>query len=614
MFKHLRIKILIFACFLFIFIIFPNFAEGILAPVANRIPKKYTIHGKTVVDNYFWLREKKNPAVIQYLNMENAYSDIMLFDTKKLQKNLYKEMVGRIKETDLSVPVRRGDYYYFNKTKKDKQYKYRYRKKNDGIEELLLDENKLAEGKDYFSLGVFKITPSQKFVAYSVDTTGREKFTLYIKDLSNGKLLADQIPDIAYSVEWGNDEKTIFYTVLDKAERPYRVYRHTVGYSSTEDELIYEEKDEAFHVYIGKTRCNSYIFISSGSSTSSEYWILDADKPEEKFNLFSKREKDIEYELDFHENEFYIITNENAVNFKLMRTPENNFSKSAWKEFMPYSEKVKLDAIDVFKDYMVIYERRQGFKTLMVFNYATGKSTDVKFPEPVYEYWYSSNPEYVTDIFRFNYNSLVTPKTVYDYNMKNGSLKLIKQYEVLGGYRKEDYISKRLSAVAKDGTEIPISVVYKKGLVKNGKNPLFLYAYGAYGSCIDPYFSSSRLSLLDRGFVFAIAHIRGGGEMGRPWYDGGKLLNKKNTFTDFITCAESLINSKYTSKRKLVIQGESAGGLLMGAVTNMRPDLFKAVIAKVPFVDVMNTMLDASIPLTVTEYEEWGNPNKKIFY
>jgi len=590
--------------------------QGIKPPIAEIIPKIDTLHGEKRIDNYFWLRERENPEVIKYIKAENKYTEAMTKHTEKFQERLYKELLSRIKETDLSVPEKIDDYYYYSRTEEGKQYRIHCRKKRsmDAEEEILLDENALAEGHEYFQIGVYEVSPDHQLLAYSTDTAGSETYTLYVKDLSTGDLLKDEIANTYYSVEWANDNKTIFYSVLDDAKRPYKLYRHKLGTDPSEDVLIYHEKDEAFFLSLYKTKSKSYLILKLGSNTTSEVHYLKADSPEGSFQVIHPRQHKMEYKVDHHGDRFFIVTNDDAKNFKLMETPVETPSKDNWKEVIPHRDSVKIDGVEAFKDHLVVYEREDGLKKIRVADMATDQLHYVDFPEPVYTFRPGWNPDFNTSLLRFHYASLVTPSSVFDYDMNTRSRELKKQEEVLGGYDPSLYQSARVFAEAPDGTRIPISLVYRKGLAKDGENPLFLYGYGSYGSSSDPGFSSNRLSLLDRGFIFAIAHIRGGEEMGRYWYEQGKLLNKKNTFTDFIACAEHLIAEKYTSSDKLAIYGGSAGGLLMGAVTNMRPDLFKVVIAKVPFVDVINTMLDSSIPLTAIEHEEWGNPGEKEFY
>lgn len=585
-------------------------------PVAKTDSKVDTVHGEVRLDNYFWLREKSNPEVIGYLEAENRYTEAVMQHTADFQEQLYQELLARIKETDLSVPEKMGDYYYYTRTEEGKQYPIYCRKKGslEAEEEILLDQNALADGHEYLEIGVYKISPNHQLLAYSTDTTGGESYTLCIKDLNTGQLLEDQIPDTYYSVEWANDNQTLFYTTLDAAKRPYKLYRHQLGSDPAADVLIYHETDESFFLDVSKTRSKAYLLMELENINTSEVHYLEADQPTGGFKVISPRQSELEYSVEHHSDQFLIVTNVDAVNFKLMRAPINNPSRENWEEVIPHRESVKLDSISAFQNHLVISEREGGLRKIRIRNLATSQEHTVDFPEPVYTVHQGRNPEFNTATLRFNYGSLVTPMSVFDYEMDERTRELKKQDEVLGGYDPSLYKSERIFAEAADGTPIPISLVYKKGLSKDGKNPLLLYGYGSYGINSDPYFSSNRLSLLDRGFGYAIAHVRGGEEMGRMWYENGKLLHKRNTFTDFIACAEHLIGENYTASDKLIIQGGSAGGLLMGAVTNMRPELFEIVIAKVPFVDVVNTMLDASIPLTVIEYDEWGNPNEREFY
>jgi oligopeptidase B len=590
--------------------------EAMKPPVAGIIPKTDTVNGEVRTDNYFWLRDKTNPEVISYLEAENAYTEGMLKQTESLQKTLYDEMVGRIKETDLDVPEQNGEYLYYTRTEEGKQYPIHCRKKGtlDGAEEILLDPNVLGSGHKYFDIGVFRVSPDHHLLAYSVDTAGSEEFTLYIKDLVNNRLLRDEIPNTSTGVEWAGDGKTLFYSTLDAAKRPYKLFRHILGGSLQNDSLVYHETDDAYYLDLTKTRSKAYLLLKLESETTSEVRYLAAEDARGSFKIIHPRQHEMEYRVDHHGDQFFIVTNDNAQNFRLMKAPVADPVRANWTEVIGARESVKLDDVDAFADHLVIYEREGGLKKIRVRDFNTGEDHDVTFPEPVYNYFSATNPEYDTHLLRFTYTSLVTPRSVYDYDMAAKTRELKKQYEVLGGYDPSKYQSERVLARAADGRKIPISLVYRKGMKKDGSSPLLLYGYGAYGSSADPNFSSNRLSLLDRGFIYAIAHVRGGGEMGRPWYDDGKLLRKKNTFTDFIACAEHLIAEKYTSKEKLAINGGSAGGLLMGAVVTMRPDLFHVVVAKVPFVDVINTMLDESIPLTVIEFEEWGNPKDKKFY
>jgi len=582
-------------------------------PVAEKQPKLTTIHGETRQDDYFWLREKTNPKVKEYLDAENAYAEQILAPTKPLQEALYNEMLSRIKETDLSVPYRRGDYFYYTRTEQGKQYAIYCRKKGslDAPEEITLDLNKMAEGKVFMGLGAYSVSDDGNLLAYSTDTTGFRVYNLNVKDLRTGLLLRDEASDVG-SVVWAKDNQTLFYTTKDHAKRPYRLYRHTLGAPS--DDLIYEEKDEMFSVYAWRTRSKAFIMMYLGSLTTTEVRYIPSDQPLAEWKIVAPRLHDREYDVDHHGDLFYLRVNDTGRNFRLVSAPISNPAKENWQEIIPHRSEVMLEGMDFFANHYVVYERRNGLPEIRITDIAGGKSHNIKFPEPVYAAFPSTNEEWNATSLRYNYQSLVTPSSIFDWDMNAQKSTLLKQTEVLGGYDPTQYVSERLYASAKDSARIPISLVYKKGMKKNGHAPLLLTGYGAYGASSSVNFSSNRLSLLNRGFVVAIAHIRGGGEMGKTWHDQGRMMHKMNTFTDFIAAGEFLIEQQYTAKDRLIIEGGSAGGLLMGAVTNMRPDLFKAVVSHVPFVDVINTMLDASLPLTVGEYEEWGNPNKKEEY
>jgi oligopeptidase B len=591
-------------------------AEDIKPPVAEIIPKLDIMQDEQRTDNYFWLRDKSNPKVIEYLEAENRYTEAVMKHTEPFQEQLYQELLGRIKETDLTVPEKLDDYFYYTRTETGKQYRIYCRKQGslDAAEEILLDGNALAEGHDYMAIGAYEVSPNHQLLAYAINTTGDEKFTLRVKNLSTGELLPDEVPNIYYGVEWANDNQTLFYTTLDDTKRPYKLHRHKLGSDSQEDALVYHETDESFYLHLGKTRSQAYLLMNLESNNTSEVHYLEADDPTGDFKVFQPRRREVEYSVEHHSDRFLIVTNVDAKNFKLIEAPVDAPSEANWKEVISHREAVKIDGVSPFQNHLVVYERENGLKQIRIFELATNEVHSVDFPEPVYTFWGMGNREFNTNILRFHYSSFITPNSVFDYNMDAKTRELKKQEEVLGEYDPSRYESQRIFAEAADGTEVPVSLVYKKGMTQDGNNPLLLIGYGSYGISIDPNFASNGLSLLDRGFIVAIAHIRGGGEMGRPWYESGKLLNKKSTFTDFITCAEHLIAENYTTSDKLVIQGGSAGGLLMGAVMNIRPELFKAVLAHVPFVDALNTMLDASIPLTVIEYEEWGNPNEKPYY
>ena len=585
-------------------------------PVADKQPQILELHGDRRIDNYFWMRDAENPKVIAYLEAENAHTAAMTQHTEKLQTRLYDEMLARIKETDLSVPYRKDEYYYYSRTETGKAYRIYCRKKGslDASEEVLLDENKLATEHDFFELGVFAISPNHQILAYAVDTSGSEQYTLFFLNLDTHQLYPENIPDTYVSFAWGNDNQTGFYTKLDDANRPYQLFRHTLGTSPTEDVLIFEEPDDAYPLYISQTRSQAYILLLLYSSITTEVYYLDANHPRGDFKLIHPRTKGIEYGIDHHGDHFYIFTNESATNFKLMKTLVANPLKENWQIVIPHREDVLLSGVSLFANHLVIYERKGGLQTARVQNLLTGEKNNISFPEPTYEFYEGNNPEFNTNILRFNYTSLITPQSVFDYNMETNQRELKKETEVLGGYDKTQYHSEWLMATAQDGTQIPISIVYKQGIKKDGNSPLLLTGYGSYGSSYPASFSSTQLSLLDRGVAFAIAHIRGGEEMGRQWYENGKFLHKKNTFTDFIACAEYLITEGWTSSDRLAITGGSAGGLLMGAVINMRPDLYQVVVAQVPFVDVVTTILDTSLPLSAMEWEEWGNPNDKVYY
>jgi oligopeptidase B len=593
-------------------------AADIAPPIAKTVPKTITVLGDTRVDNYFWLRDRDNQATIQYLDAENRYTEAVMKHTGALQSKLYAEMLGRIKQTDLSVPTKRDDYFYYTRTVEGKQYPIFCRKHGSlqAAEEILLDGNAMAEGKKYFRIGNFSVSPNHRLLAYSVDYEGDEAYGIRVKDLVTGKLLADEIPNTYYSLEWGNDNATFFYTVLDAAKRPFKIFRHSLGVK--DDTLVYHETDERFTVELSKTLSRAYILINIGSSLTSEVRYVSADHPKDAFHVVLPRVQETEYDVSHHGSSFFIRTNDGAKTFRVVQAPVKDPSKGNWKEVLPARADVTVEAITSFHDYLVIEERDRGLNQIRVQSFKNEHlSADVhyiEFPEPVYTAGVGANAEYNTKLLRFGYTSLTTPESIFDYNMETRERELKKQQEVLGGYDPSQYQSERIFATAPDGVKVPISLVYKKGLVKNGQAPLLLYGYGAYGISMDPGFSSDRLSLLDRGFVYAIAHIRGGADLGKPWHEDGRLLKKRNTFTDFISCAEFLIDQKFTSPAHLAILGGSAGGLLMGAVTNMRPDLFAVVVAMVPFVDALNTMLDASLPLTVGEYEEWGNPNEKPAY
>lgn len=582
-------------------------------PVAKIKPKTETLHGDVRVDNYYWLREKSNPDVIAYLEAENAYADAVMKPTEAFQQKLYQEMLSRIKQTDLTVPYRQGDYWYYSRTEEGKQYPIYARKRGslEAEEEITLDLNQLAEGHQFFALGAYVVSDDGHLLAYSTDITGFREYTLFIKDLRTGQLLPDRIEKVG-AVIWAADNKTLFYTTEDHAKRPYRLMRHVLG--QPRDTLVYEETDELYRLWAQRTRDKKYILAVSASSTTSETRYIPAHRPTAPPRVIWPRQTGHEYYVDHHQGRFYIRTNKEAKNFRIVSVPVSRPRTKVWKEFIGHRPDVMLEDMDLFIHHAVISERQEGLPYLRVIDLRSGQSHRIEFPEPVYSVFLSTNPEFNTTTVRFQYQSLVTPSSVFDYDMETRGRTLLKQVEVLGGYDPAQYASERIYATASDGTRIPISMVYKRGIKRDGTNPMLLYGYGAYGYPLPVTFDSSRLSLLDRGVIYAMAHVRGGGDLGKAWHDQGKMMLKRNTFTDFIAVAEHLIAHGYTSSDRLVIEGASAGGLLMGAVTNMRPDLFKAVVAKVPFVDVINTMLDTSLPLTIGEFLEWGNPREKAAY
>ncbi len=583
-------------------------------PVADKELKITKIHDIELEDNYFWLRDKENPRVITYLEAENEYTSKMMGHTEEFQKELYNELKGRINETDESAPIKYGDYYYYYRTVEGKQYQIQCRKYKElnTEEQILIDGNEMAEGHDYFKLIHHEVSPDHKLVAFTTDTTGYEHYTLRIKNINTGEFLPDQINKISGSFTWG-DDNTIYYMLRDDIHRPYMVKKHVLGSDSDQNEIIFEEPDNTRFVGLEKSNDKKYLFIQSASITSSEALYLSLKEKDAKLQVFSAKKPDVEYSIDHHEGYFYVITNEDALNFKLIRTPVSDIGKSNWEEIRAHDSKIKLDWIDPFKNFLTLHKRVGGLRIMEVIDAADlSKSHDIEMNEPIYTYSsYRQNFEYDSPTYRFIYNSLVTPDTTYDYNIDARSLEMKKQREIKN-YNPSEFVTKREFATAADGTKIPISLVHKKGISKNSN--CLLYGYGSYGYTMDPSFNSHILSLLQRDFVYVIAHVRGSQYNGRQWYEDGKFLKKKNTFTDFVSVAEFLVENDYSSPSKLFVRGGSAGGLLMGAVVNLRPDLFRAVIAQVPFVDVINTMLDDSIPLTTNEYAEWGNPNEKKFF
>lgn len=596
--------------------------QNIAAPVADKKPKELTAHGDIRQDPYYWMNDffKKGPDssnVVKYLEAENKYYDTMMAGTKSLQEKLYNEMKGRIKEKDESVPYFKNGYYYYSRTVEGKDYYVSCRKKGnmEAKEEVLLDVNAMAEGHNYFRVGGTAVSPDNKLLAYSVDTVSRNEFTIYVKNLETGAIYKDAITRTQGSPAWAADNKTFFYTSKNPVTLlSEKIKRHVLGTDASADVVVYEEKDPTNYIGVGKTKSDKYILIQSSATLSSETRFIPADQPMAAFKVFQPRMKEVLYDIDHSNDKFFIRTNKDARNFKIVTCPENKTDTSAWTEMIPHSDSVLIEGIEVFKNFVVISERRKGLTQLHIINMQNKQEHSIDFGEATYAAYSQGTPEYNTDTMRYYYTSLTTPGSEYDYNMATREKKLLKQQEVVGGYDGSQYVTERLYAKAGDGTSIPISIVYKKGFKKDGSMPLLLYGYGSYGASMDASFSITRLSLLDRGFAYAIAHIRGGQEMGRYWYEDGKMMKKKNTFTDFISCAEFLLANKYTTKEHLYTMGGSAGGLLMGAIVNMRPDLWRGVVAQVPFVDVLTTMSDPTIPLTTNEYDEWGNPANKESY
>ena len=601
-------------------------------PVAKQNPYKTTLHGQERIDNYHWIRltdeqklakniegwpDDQTMQVVDYIKKENEYTQIQLRHTKNLQKKLYSEIISRIKKDDVSVPYLDNDYWYYTRYEKGKEYPIYCRKREslENPEEVMINVNDWAKGHDYFSLTNLSVSPNNKFLAFGVDTLSRRIYTIKIKDLQTGELLMDEIHGTEDAVAWANDNATFFYTVKNEITLlSEHIDRHKLGTLQTDDVRVYTEKDDSFYIGVGRSKSDKYIIIYNSSTLISDYYILNANDPVGKFRQFSPRETEHEYTIEHYNDKFYIVTNWNAMNFRLMETPENATTKQNWKEVIPHRKDVMVSGIDVFADHLVISERRDGLRQIRVIDQRNGNEHYLDFGEAVYSAYPSVNPSFNTNVLRYQFSSLITPRSTFDYDMDMKVSTLLKQSEVVGGHDPADYHSERLYAKVRDGKKVPISIVYKKGFKKNGQGNLLLYAYGSYGSTNDPSFSSTRLSLLDRGFAYAIAHIRGSQTYGRPWYEDGKMFHKMNTFTDFVDCSKYLIQNNYTDPGHLFAMGGSAGGLLMGAVVNLAPELYRGVIAAVPFVDVINTMLDASIPLTSNEWDEWGNPRKKDEY
>ena len=589
--------------------------EPMAAPAAEKRPHELTAHGDVRVDDYYWLRERDNPEVTAYLEAENDYTESVMAHTEPLQERLFEEIKGRIKQTDSTAPSRRGEYLYYTRYEDGKEYPIHCRRRGsmEAEEEVLLDVNALAEGHEYYDVSSWAVNPSQDVLAFAADTTGRRICTIHFKDLSTGQVREESISSATHNLAWAEDDRTLFY-VRQHPEtlRWYRLYRHELGTDAAEDVLVYEEEDETFDAYVFKTRSRAWIVLGLWQTVSNEYRFVPADEPRSEFRLLAPRQRDHEYTIDHGNGWFYLVTNDGARNFRLMRTPEDATAREHWEEVIPHREDVLLEDVDVFDRHLVTAERKDGLRRLRVRRLDSGAGHEIDFGEPAYLAYTYGNWEFDTSTLRYRYQSLTTPDSDYDYDMDTKERVLVKREEVLGGdFDPANYRTERLWASARDGARVPISIVYRKGLERDGRRPLLLYGYGSYGYTIDASFASNRLSLLDRGFVYAIAHVRGGQALGRAWYDDGKLLRKKNTFTDFIDCAGYLVEQGYTSPERLYAQGGSAGGLLVGAVMNMRPDLFHGIVAQVPWVDVVTTMLDDSIPLTTGEYDEWGNPNEK---
>ncbi len=593
-----------------------NTTRTMKQPTAKKIAKQLVKHGHSRIDNYYWLNDREDPEVIDYLKAENAYTKEVMENTEILQDTIYNEIVGRIKQTDISVPYDYNGYSYYVKYEEGKEYPIYYRKKmlENAEEHLFLDGNRMAEGHPYFQIGRWSFSTNNELLAYSIDTVSRRKYDIYFKNIKTGKLYDEIISNTTGNIVWANDNSTVYYQVKDNTLRSYRIYKHKIGTDVESDILVYEEADPTFHVWVSKTKSQKYIVISSQSTLSSESHILSADNPDGDFIIFQKRLPDVEYGISHQDGRFLILTNYKATNFQLMEVGEKKTNIDNWKAIIPGRDDVLLEGVDVFSDFYVVTERKNGLIEFKIFNTRSNNDYYLDFEEDDYFVTSSTNPDYSSQRLRYIYTSLKTPRTVYDYDMIDHKQTLLKREEVVGGYNPDDYVTERKYAISRDGIKVPISIVYKKGLEINGKSPLLLYGYGSYGYSIESTFRSSRLSLLDRGFAYAIAHIRGGEELGRNWYEDGKMLNKKNTYFDFIDCAEYLIDKNYTCRDSMFALGGSAGGLLIGAVINYRPELFKGVIAAVPFVDVVTTMLDESIPLTTSEYDEWGNPNEKEYY
>jgi len=594
-----------------------NSKDEVMPPVAKKIPKEFTTHGDTRLDNYYWMNQREDPEVIAHLEAENAYKDAVMKHTETLQDELFDEIKSKIKQEDESVPYKKNGYYYYTRTVPEEEYYLVCRKKGslDAEEQVMLNLNEMAEGHEYFQLGGSSVSPNNKLLAFGVDTVSRRKYTIHFKNLETGEILKDAIPMTTGGAVWANDNKTVYYVLKDDITlRSERLMKHVLGTPVEEDEEVFYEDDETFSTFIYKTKSQKYLIIGSVSTLTSEYRFLDANNPGGEFKIIQPRTRELEYSVDHSGDYFYIRTNLDALNFRLMKTPVTATEKENWEEVIPHREDVYFSNFEIFRDYLVVSERKEGLTELRVMPWGNGEEYYIDFDEEVYTVRLNVNLEFDTKDLRFSYTSLTTPNSIFDYNMETRERELLKEEEILGDFDKNDYVTKRIYAPARDGEKIPMSLVYKKGIEMDGENPALLYGYGSYGYTIDPTFRLSILPLLDRDFVYAIAHIRGGQINGREWYEDGKLLNKMNTFTDFNDCAQHLINQNYTNNEELFAKGGSAGGLLMGATMNLQPELYKGMIANVPFVDVVTTMLDETIPLTTSEYDEWGNPNDEKYY
>lgn len=592
-------------------------AQDMQAPKAKKIEKKLEKHGDVRIDNYYWLNDRENPEVIKYLEAENAYTKSAMRDTETFQQSLFEEMKSRIKEDDESVPHKYNGYWYITRYQKGGEYPIHARKKEslDAPEEIMFNVNELAKGHNYYNLNGLNVSENNELAAFGEDTLSRRIYTIRIKNLKTGEFLTDRLENTTGGSVWAADNKTLFYTRKDETLRAYQIWKHTLGTPQNQDELMFEEKDETFSTFVYKSKSRKYIIIGCGSTVSNEYRFIPTDQPDAEWKIIQSRERDLEYSIEHFGDDFYILTNKDkATNFKLMKTPVSNPGKENWTDVIAHREEVYLENFEIFRDYLVLEERSNALTQMNIRRWDGKENYFLPFKEEVYSAYISVNVDFDTEILRYGYTSMTTPNSTIDFNMKTKTSEVKKEQAVLGDFKKENYETQRLWVTARDGKKIPVSVVYRKDTPLNAETPLLLYAYGSYGATMDPYFSSTRLSLLDRGFVYALAHIRGGQELGRPWYEDGKMLTKKNTFNDFVDVSRYLIENQYTSAGHLYAMGGSAGGLLMGAVINQAPELYRGVVAQVPFVDVVTTMLDDSIPLTTGEYDEWGNPNEKVYY